>query len=100
MVLTFHDKKKFNTPQWVIDRAPTTEFDDINVKSKLFDANIQYDKPTECTIIRPSSWSPSGSCQKSLDNDEKWKEVDEHILLQTNEKKRLYVEAISGSTER
>ncbi len=86
MVLTFQDKRKYNTPQWVIDSAPITEFDDINVKSKLFDRKIKYDEPTSCTIIRPRSWSTSGSCQKSLDNDENWKEVDEHTLLQTNEK--------------
>ena len=86
MVLAFQDKKKYYTPQWVIDSAPITEFEDIDAKSKLFDKEIVYDQPTSSEISWPSSWSPSGNCQKFLDNDENWKEVDEQTLLQTNEK--------------
>jgi hypothetical protein len=85
MVLTFQDKKKYYTPQWVIDSAPITEFEDINVKSKLFDKEIIYDQPTSPHIIRPISWSPSGTSQKYLDNDENWKQVNEETLLQTND---------------
>ncbi len=81
MVLTFQDKKKYYTPQWVIDSAPITEFEDISVKSKLFDKEIVYDQPTSPDIIRPISWSPSGTSQKYLDNDENWKEVNEETLL-------------------
>lgn len=83
----WHSKtRKIYTPQWVIDSAPITEFEDIDAKSKLFDKEIIYDQPTSSEISWPSSWSPSGNCQKFLDNDENWKEVDEQTLLQTNEK--------------
>jgi hypothetical protein len=86
MVLTFQDKKKYYTPQWVIDSAPITEFEDINVKSKLFDKEIVYDQPTSPDIIRPISRSPSaGISQKYLDNDENWKQVNEETNLQTND---------------
>ncbi len=44
MSLTFQDKTQRCTPQWVIDRAPTPEFGDVNVKSRLFDEDIrQYE---------------------------------------------------------